>query len=197
MTTDHGRSLWWHDGAGDDERRGARLDTGATVWLTGLPAAGKSTLAVALEAALLADRRAAYRLDGDNLRHGLNADLGFDAASRDENVRRIAEVARLFADAGIVAIAPVVSPYAAGRAAARRLHVEAGLRFVEVHVATPLHVCEVRDPKGLYARARRGELRGMTGVDDPYEPPVQPDLRVDHRTPLADAVAAILDTLAA
>jgi bifunctional enzyme CysN/CysC len=150
---------------------------GLTVWLTGLSGSGKSSVAVELEQQLIEDDRSAYLLDGDNLRHGLNDDLGFSASDRDENVRRVANVARLFADAGMVAIVPLISPYRAARAQARRLHDAAGLRFVEVFVDTPLAECERRDPKGLYARARAGEITGMTGIDDPYEPPEAPELR--------------------
>jgi bifunctional enzyme CysN/CysC len=149
---------------------------GLTVWLTGLSGSGKSTIAVAVEAALLERGRHAYLLDGDNLRHGLNGNLGFSAEDRAENVRRVAEVAKLFADAGTVTLVSLVSPYAADRAHARAAHLEAGLRFVEVFVDTPLEECERRDPKGLYAKARAGELKGMTGIDDPYEPPPSPEL---------------------
>src|SRR5436190_2916204 len=152
---------------------------GATVWLTGLSGSGKSTIAVVLERMLIQSGRATYLLDGDNLRHGLNGDLGFDRVSRDENVRRMGHVARLFADAGLVAVAPLISPYAAGRAAARAVHEAAGLPFFEVYVRTPIDVCEQRDPKGLYAKARAGELVGFTGVDDPYEEPAAPDLLID------------------
>jgi bifunctional enzyme CysN/CysC len=144
--------------------------------MTGLPASGKSTIAVAVEQALLDRRRAAYLLDGDNLRHGLNGDLGFSAEDRAENVRRVGEVSRLLADAGIVALVSVVSPYAADRDRARELHARHRLAFFEVFVDTPLDECERRDPKGLYARARAGELTGMTGVDAPYERPQGPDL---------------------
>lgn len=163
----------WHDGTVGP---GTRASVGATVWLTGLSGSGKSSVAVELEHRLVASRRPAYRLDGDNLRHGLNADLGFDAAARAENVRRVAEVAKLFAEAGVVALVPIISPYRAGRATARRIHDEAGLAFAEVFVDTPLAECERRDPKGLYARARAGTLPGFTGVDAPYEAPETPDL---------------------
>ena len=149
---------------------------GATVWLTGLSGAGKSSVAVALERLLVEMGRPAYRLDGDELRLGLNADLGFSEADRTANVRRVGEVAQLFAKAGLVAIVPVISPYRAGRDAARARHQVAGLSFVEVFVDTPLAECERRDPKGLYARSRTGELVGLTGVDAPYEPPVSPEL---------------------
>lgn len=167
----------WHPSSLDrDERAGALGHRGATVWFTGLSGSGKSTVAAACERLLVADGRPAYLLDGDNLRHGLNGDLGFSAADRDENVRRVAEVARLFADAGVVALVPLISPYRAARDRARALHEAAGVPFHEVFVDTPLEVCEERDPKGLYAKARAGELTGMTGIDDPYEAPESPDL---------------------
>jgi bifunctional enzyme CysN/CysC len=165
----------WHRGAVARTDRGA---TGATVWFTGLSGSGKSSVAVEVERALVAGGRPAYLLDGDNVRHGLNADLGFSAADRTENIRRIGEVARLFADAGVVALVPVISPYRSDRGRARAVHEAVGLPFVEVFVDTPLAVCEQRDPKGLYARARAGEIAGFTGIDDPYEPPEHPDLRL-------------------
>jgi bifunctional enzyme CysN/CysC len=146
--------------------------------MTGLPGSGKSTLAALLEESLVADGYPAYRLDGDNLRHGLNSDLGFGAEARHENVRRAAHVARLFADAGVVAVVSLISPFRADRELARRLHAEADLPFLEVFMDTPLDECERRDPKGLYARARRGEITGFTGVDDPYEAPETPDVVV-------------------
>ncbi len=173
-------NLTWHSGtvpAADRHR--VTGGPGATVWLTGLSGSGKSTIAARLEQELVASGRAAYRLDGDNVRHGLNGDLGFTAEDRSENIRRIGEVARLFADAGVVALVPVISPYRADRQRARRIHAEAGLAFVEVFVDTPLEVCEARDPKGLYAKARAGEITGFTGVDDPYEPPLDPELVID------------------
>jgi len=168
-------NVTWHAGVVGS---GERPWVGATVWFTGLSGSGKSTVAVEVERQLIAAGRAAYLLDGDNLRHGLNADLGFSAADRTENIRRVGEVARLFADAGVVALVPVISPYAADRARARAIHEAAGLRFVEVWVDTPLEVCEARDPKGLYAKARAGELTGFTGIDDPYESPANPELRL-------------------
>jgi bifunctional enzyme CysN/CysC len=165
----------WHQGAVARADRGA---AGATVWFTGLSGSGKSSVAVEVERALVARGRAAYLLDGDNVRHGLNADLGFSAADRTENIRRIGEVARLFADAGVVALVPVISPYRSDRDRARAIHEAVGLPFVEVFVDTPLAVCEQRDAKGLYAKARAGEITGFTGIDDPYEAPERPDLRL-------------------
>ena len=169
----------WDAGSLTRERRWEKLATrGATLWFTGLPSSGKSTISAALEERLVEAGVSAYRLDGDNLRHGLNANLGFSAEDRAENVRRTAHAARLLADAGVIAIASLVSPYAADRAAARAAHDEAGLDFVEVWVSTPVEECERRDPKGLYAKARAGEITGFTGVDDPYEAPESPDLEL-------------------
>jgi len=171
------RSLTWHATELTPERRRSATGlTGATVWFTGLSGSGKSTVAFVLERLLVEAGRAAYVLDGDNLRHGLNADLGFTDDDRAENVRRVGEVAALLADAGVVALVPVISPFRAGRAAARAASEARGVRFLEVHVATPLEECERRDPKGLYARARSGELIGLTGVDAPYEAPESPDV---------------------
>ena len=191
------QNVTWHAHAVSRERRAEVLGgEGATVWFTGLPASGKSTIAAALEGALLERGRSAYLLDGDNLRHGLNGDLGFSAEDRAENVRRTGEVARLFADAGLVALVALVSPYAADRRRIRERHEADGLRFIEVYVNTPLQDCERRDPKGLYARARAGELPGLTGVDDPYEGPERPQVelrRVEEGVP--DAVAAVIARL--
>lgn len=170
---DGGGNLTWHAG---EVVAGDRRSVGATVWLTGLSGSGKSTVAVELERLLVAEGRPAYRLDGDNLRHGLNADLGFSAEDRDENVRRAGEVARLFADAGVIAVVPLISPYRAGRDRARAVHEASGVPFVEVFVDTPIELCEQRDPKGLYAKARAGEITGFTGIDDPYEAPERPEL---------------------
>lgn len=152
--------------------------TGATVWLTGLPASGKSTIADALERRLVDEGRVAYVIDGDSIRRGLSDDLGFSPGDRAENVRRVGHVTRLFADAGAVAIASLISPLRADRRVPRRLHDEAGLTFIEVHVDTSLEECIRRDPKGLYRRAAAGELRGLTGVDGPYEAPLEPELRL-------------------
>ena len=193
---EHSENVTWHAPAVTREARAQAGAPGLTVWLTGLPASGKSTIAAALEDALLKGGRPAYLLDGDNLRHGLNGDLGFSAADRAENVRRSAEVARLFADAGLVALVSLVSPYAADRARARALHARDGLRFLEVYVNTPLEECERRDPKGLYAKSRAGELPGFTGIDDPYEAPERPELELrPAEQGLGEAVAAVLALL--
>ena len=197
MSSDAPRSanVVWQQGIGREQRWGALGHGGATVWMTGLPASGKSTVAAALEAHLLGEGRPAYVLDGDNLRHGLNGDLGFSAEDRTENVRRTAEVSALLADAGVVVLVALVSPYRADRAAARAVHDRLELPFLEVHVATTLEECERRDPKGLYARARAGELQHLTGVDDPYEPPEAPDLAVTGDEPLEDAAERLLAAL--
>jgi len=188
--------VWEQEALTRDRRQELLGHRGATVWLTGLPASGKSTVAAKLVVALAERGVNAYRLDGDNLRHGLCGDLGFDHASREENVRRAAETGRLMADAGLVAVVSLVSPYAAGRGAARCLHEDAGLPFVEVWVSTPLEECERRDPKGLYARARRGEVAHMTGVGDPYEAPESAEIEVGTDTPADAAVELVLTALA-
>ncbi|AFU01420.1 adenylyl-sulfate kinase [Nocardia brasiliensis] len=183
------RVVWHSTAVGRDER----ATRGLTVWLTGLSGSGKSTVAVELERRLVAAGRPAFLLDGDNLRHGLNADLGFSAADRVENVRRVGEVARLFADAGVVAVVSLISPYRADRDRVRAAHLAAGIPFVEVFVDTPLEVCEARDPKGMYAKARAGEISGFTGIDDPYEAPTDAELvlRPDHGDPAAMAATIL------
>jgi adenylyl-sulfate kinase len=185
----------WQQGVQREQRWTALGHGGATVWMTGLPASGKSTVAAGVEATLLEAGRSAYVLDGDNLRHGLNGDLGFSAEDRAENVRRTAEVSALLADAGVVVLVALVSPYRADREAARAAHDRRGLPFLEVWVATSLEECERRDPKGLYARARAGELKHLTGVDDPYEPPESPDVVVRGDEPAEEAVARVLAAL--
>jgi adenylyl-sulfate kinase len=178
-----------------DQRVAATGHEGLTVWFTGLSGSGKSTVAVALEQQLIERGIPAYLLDGDNLRHGLNGDLGFDSASRNENVRRAGEVALLFADAGVVAIVPLISPYREDRDRVRARHRELGLRFVEVFVDTPIELCEQRDPKGLYAKARAGEITGFTGIDDPYEAPLDPDVTLRPGPTPADAAAVVAELL--
>jgi adenylyl-sulfate kinase len=188
----------WHESeVPRAERWRAAGVRGATVWFTGLSGSGKSTVASAVAAVLTERGVLSYTLDGDNLRHGLNGDLGFSAADRTENVRRVGEVARLFADAGVVALVPLISPYRAGRDHARQVHEAAGLPFVEVFVDTPIEVCEQRDPKGLYQQARAGKLRGFTGIDDPYEAPLDPELVLrGGEIPVVDAARLVVTTLA-
>lgn len=188
----------WHPSSLDREYRWtATQQRGATIWFTGLPASGKSTLAVAVERALVESGQVAYLLDGDNIRHGLSDDLGFSAGDRAENIRRVGHLTRLFADSGVVALAALVSPLKSDREIARTLNDAAKLPFIEVWVATPVSECEKRDPKGLYKRARNGELKGLTGVDSPYEPPESADLVVDTTSAdiddLVKQVLAVLD----
>src|SRR6195256_1956051 len=157
-------NITWHEGhVGREERAALLKQKGATLWFTGLSGSGKSTIAFTLEHALVQRGRLAYVLDGDNIRHGLNKNLGFSAADREENIRRIGEVAKLFADCGIITMTSFISPYRKDRDIVRALHVEGKLPFIEIHVKTPLTTCEGRDPKGLYKKARAGELKGFTG----------------------------------
>ena len=164
-----------------------------TVWFTGLSGSGKSTLAFAVEEALNARGVACYVLDGDNVRFGLNRDLGFSPEDRTENIRRIGEVCRLFQDAGLVVLTAFISPYQADRDQVRELHPEGA--FTEVFVDTPIEVCEARDVKGLYAKARAGEIPEFSGISAPYEPPVAPEIRVDTTKPLDRCVAEIIGQL--
>jgi adenylylsulfate kinase len=192
-------NITWHEGhVGRDERAALLKQQGCTIWFTGLSGSGKSTIAFTLEHALVQRGRLAYVLDGDNIRFGLNAGpkilmdtrgyaepsakrfgLGFSADDREENIRRIGEVSKLFADAGLITMTSFISPYRKDRDRCRALHVEGKLPFIEVHVATPLDTCEGRDPKGLYKQARAGQLKGFTGIDDPYEAPLNPELTID------------------
>lgn len=189
----------WHAGAvarADRERLlGQR---GATVWFTGLSGSGKSTIAVAVEAHLVRAGRLCYRVDGDNLRHGLNRNLGFSPDDRAENVRRTGEVCRILGDAGVIALASLVSPFRADRALVRALHDEWKLPFIEVFVDVPLGVAESRDPKGLYRKARAGEIKDFTGIHQPYQAPDRAELVVDSGTlPVEDAAARVIDALRA
>lgn len=181
---------WHHATATADDRARVFGQRPATIWLTGLSGSGKSTLACALEIALLDTGKFAYVLDGDNVRHGLNRDLGFSHADRSENIRRIAEVAHLMNEAGLIVISAFISPYRDDRDLARRIVGNA--RFVEVHLATPIATCEARDPKGLYARARRGEIADFTGVSAPYEAPEAPEIRIDTTDCAPDAATGIV-----
>lgn len=184
--------VWHPSELARSDRWSALQVRGATVWFTGLSGSGKSTVAARVERMLLDRGRPTYRLDGDNLRHGLNGDLGFSPGDRTENVRRAGEVARLFADAGIVALVPVISPYTADRDRARQAHELADLVFIEVFIDTPLEVCERRDPKGLYRQARAGEITGFTGIDAPYEPPAHAELVLTPDQGDADTLASLV-----
>lgn len=197
MNTPKATNITWHKGAVSPAQRHQNLgQKGCTLWMTGLSGSGKSTVAVALEQTLLARGRHAYRLDGDNIRMGLNRNLGFSPEDRAENIRRIGEVAKLFADAGLIAITSFISPYAADRDSVRKLHEDAGLPFLEIHVDCPLEEAEKRDPKGLYKQARAGKIKGFTGIDDPYEAPRHPEctLRTDKLS-IEEAVEQVLTLL--
>jgi bifunctional enzyme CysN/CysC len=172
-----------------------RLTKGRTVWFTGLSGSGKSSVAVVAEQMLLEEGCPAYILDGDNLRHGLNADLGFTMADRAENLRRLAYIATLMADAGLTVLVPAISPLREHRDLARSVHTDAGIEFLEVFVDTPLEDCERRDPKGLYAKARRGEITHFTGIDSPYQRPRNPDLRLTPDATVAELARRVVDLL--
>ena len=187
----------WHDGdISREDRYKILCQKGATIWFTGLSGSGKSTIAVALEKALFSMGKLSYRLDGDNVRLGINKNLGFSEEDRKENIRRIGEVAKLFGDAGTISLSSFISPYRADRDEVRALHEATNLPFVEVHVDCALNVAEERDPKGLYKKARAGEIKNFTGIDDPYESPDRPELhlRTDQMT-LEEEVTMIIDYL--
>ena len=172
------RHLTLHKGHVSAEQRATLLgQQGATIWMTGLSGSGKSTLGYALEERLVSRGRMSYVLDGDNIRHGLSGDLGFSPADRAENIRRVGEVAALFADAGVLVISSFISPYRADRATARQR--VGSDRFIEVYLDVPVSVCERRDPKGLYKKARAGDIPNFTGISAPYENPENPELRMD------------------
>lgn len=199
MTKQKATNITWHEGHVDRPDRNKLLkQQGATIWFTGLPSSGKSTIAFTLEHALVERGHLSYVLDGDNIRHGLNKNLGFSPEDREENIRRIGEVAKLFADAGVLACTSFISPYRADRDRARQIHVDAGLPFIEVFVRTPIDLCEQRDPKGLYKKARAGELKEFTGVSAPYEEPLKPEIVLEtaQLTPQA-AAQVVLDYLKA
>ena len=187
----------WHGGEVGRTDRAERLgQQGATIWFTGLSGSGKSTVAVSVEHALHELGRHAYRLDGDNVRHGLNGDLGFGPEDRDENIRRVGEVSALMADSGLLVLSSFISPFRAERSRVRALHEAAGLPFLEIFVDVPLDVAESRDPKGLYQRARAGEIPDFTGIHQPYESPEAPELRLPtSELSLQDSTAKVIDVL--
>src|ERR1700719_1757909 len=186
-------NVTWHEGHVNREaREGLLKQKGCTLWFTGLSGSGESTVAYTLEHALVQIGRLAYVLDGDNIRHGLNKNLGFSAADREENIRRIGEVAKLFADCGAITMTSFISPYRKDRDIVRALHAADKLPFIEVHVNTPIATCEERDPKGLYKKARAGQLKNFTGIDDPYEAPNSPELTLDATNTSPQEAAVIL-----
>ncbi len=197
MTTQKATNVTWQDGEVSRQDRFSILkQRGATIWFTGLSGSGKSTIAVALEQALYSIGKLSYRLDGDNVRLGINKNLGFSEDDRKENIRRIGEIAKLFGDAGVIALSSFISPYTADRDEVRYLHEQAGLEFIEVHVDCSLAVAEERDPKGLYKKARAGEIKNFTGIDDPYESPNSPEIHLHtDKTTLEQEVQIILDHL--
>jgi adenylylsulfate kinase len=179
MADQKATNVHWHHGEITREDRNRLLgQEGATLWFTGLSGSGKSTIAVALEQALYDKGRLSYRLDGDNIRLGINKNLGFSAEDRTENIRRIGEVAKLFVDTGVISLSSFISPYRADRDAVRTLHEESGFAFIEIFVDCSLAAAESRDPKGLYAKARAGEIKNFTGIDDPYEAPAKPEIHL-------------------
>ena len=190
-------NVTWQDGEiSRDDRYQILRQRGATIWFTGLSGSGKSTIAVALEKVLHSLGKLSYRLDGDNVRLGINMNLGFSGEDRKENIRRIGEIAKLFGDAGTISLSSFISPYKEDRDKVRELHEAANLPFVEIFVDCTLNVAEERDPKGLYKKARAGEIRNFTGIDDPYEAPENPEihLRTDEMT-LQEEVSIIIDYL--
>jgi len=190
-------NVHWHEGeVSRDERFKNLKQQGCVMWFTGLSGSGKSTIACALESALVNMGKHCYRLDGDNVRMGLNKNLGFSPEDREENIRRIGEVAKLFADAGIITLTSFISPYRKDRDIARKVCEESGLKFIEAYAETPLDVAESRDPKGLYKKARAGEIKGFTGIDAPYEEPESAELVLTTATmSLNDEVKACVEFL--
>jgi adenylylsulfate kinase len=199
MAEQKATNITWHEGHVERADRNELLQQkGATIWFTGLSACGKSTIAFTLEHALVERGHLSYVLDGDNIRHGLNKNLGFSPADREENIRRIGEVAKLFADCGVVACTSFISPYRADRDQARAIHKQAGLPFIEVYVKASVELCEQRDPKGLYKKARAGEIPEFTGISAPYEEPLQPEIVIETARLSPQAAAQqVLDYLAA
>ncbi|MBQ0795463.1 MULTISPECIES: adenylyl-sulfate kinase [Zhongshania] len=194
MTDVKATNVYWHDGEVSREDRNKLLkQKGATLWFTGLSGSGKSTVAVALEKALMEKGHLCYRLDGDNIRLGINKNLGFSAEDRTENIRRIGEISKLFVDTGVIVLSSFVSPYRADRDIVRELHDAGDMDFLEVFVDVPLDVAEQRDPKGLYKKARAGEIKNFTGISDPYEAPLKAELVLNsHEQSLEEEVEILL-----
>ena len=193
MAEQKATNVHWHEGDITREHRAKILGhKGATLWFTGLSGSGKSTVAVELEGVLSEMGVLSYRLDGDNVRMGINKNLGFSAEDRTENIRRIGEVAKLFVDAGVIALSSFISPYKADRDQVRALHDAAGMDFIEVYVDCSLEAAESRDPKGLYKKARAGEIPEFSGISAPYEAPANPELRIDTTQGTIDECVAVV-----
>ena len=197
MAEQKATNVTWHDGDITIDDRSALLgQKGATLWFTGLSGSGKSTVAVALEKALFERGKLSYRLDGDNIRLGINKNLGFSAEDRTENIRRIGEIAKLFVDSGVIALSSFISPYRADRDQVRALHLDSDFAFIEIFVDCALSEAEKRDPKGLYKKARAGEIKNFTGIDDPYEAPNSPEIHLHtDQMSLEQEVALIITYL--
>lgn len=197
MTEQKATNIHWHEGEVTRDERATLLGhRGATLWFTGLSGSGKSTVAVALEGVLHDMGVLCYRLDGDNVRFGINKNLGFSEEDRAENIRRVGEISKLFVDSGVLVLSSFISPYLRDRELVRQIHEEAGMAFIEVFVDCSLEAAESRDPKGLYKKARAGEIKNFTGIDDPYEAPENAEihLRTDKQT-LEEEVKQILEQL--
>jgi adenylylsulfate kinase len=199
MAEQKATNVHWHDGEVTRTDRHKILgQKGATIWFTGLSGSGKSTVAVALETELAKRGKLSYRLDGDNIRLGINKNLGFSAEDRTENIRRIGEISKLFVDTGVIVLSSFVSPYRADRDIVRKLHAEGGMEFIEVFVDVPLEEAEKRDPKGLYKKARAGEIKNFTGISDPYEAPLAAEIVLNtHEMTLEQEVETLLAALEA
>ena len=197
MAEQKASNVFWHHGEVTQADRAELLkQKGASLWFTGLSGSGKSTVAVELEKALFARGKLAYRLDGDNIRLGINKNLGFSAEDRTENIRRVGEVSKLMADSGVIVLNSFISPYTADRDAVRVLHSDNNIAFIEVFVDCELAEAEKRDPKGLYKKARAGEIKNFTGIDDPYETPVNPEIHLhSDKMSLVEEVNLILAVL--
>ena len=197
MSEQKSTNVSWHDGkVSIQDRHNLIRQKGATLWMTGLSGSGKSTISVALERSLFEKGILSYRLDGDNIRLGINKNLGFSADDRKENIRRIGEVSKLFTDAGIITLASFISPYRKDREEVRKIHEDSGLTFVEIFIDCSLESAEERDPKGLYKKARNGEIKNFTGIDDPYESPTNPEIHlISDKMSLDDEVKTVLNYL--
>ena len=197
MSEQKSTNVSWHDGkVSMQDRHNLIRQKGATLWMTGLSGSGKSTISVALERSLFEKGILSYRLDGDNIRLGINKNLGFSADDRKENIRRIGEVSKLFTDAGIITLASFISPYRKDREEVRKIHEDSGLTFVEIFIDCSLESAEERDPKGLYKKARNGEIKNFTGIDDPYEAPTNPEIHlISDEMSLDDEIKTVLNYL--